>query len=63
MKPSPCFKCVRRHVGCHSTCKEYKDFRIDLDNRNKKIRDTKNRDSDFYAVTTKNCKKTESAKR
>ena len=24
----PCLNCVKRHVNCHSTCKEYTEFVI-----------------------------------
>lgn len=23
---NPCYKCTKRKVGCHSTCKEHKDY-------------------------------------
>lgn len=28
---SPCQGCTKRHSGCHSSCKDYKDFRAELD--------------------------------
>lgn len=31
---SPCRGCDRRHERCHSDCKEYKDFRAEVDRRN-----------------------------
>lgn len=31
MIQSPCKECERRCVGCHSTCKEYLDFRQAVD--------------------------------
>ena len=24
----PCLNCIKRHVNCHSTCKEYLEFKI-----------------------------------
>lgn len=33
---SPCEFCVapKRHIGCHSSCKDYKDFRAEVDREN-----------------------------
>ncbi len=28
---SSCKGCEKRHVGCHTTCEDYKDFRATLD--------------------------------
>ena len=48
---NPCFGCVepKRHVGCHGTCEEYKDFRKQLDAENEKIRTEKLKDEEFTA--------------
>ena len=32
----PCYKCQRRFSGCHSNCEDYKTFREELDEINKK---------------------------
>ena len=34
-KQQPCYGCEDREVGCHSKCDLYKEFREDLDKRNK----------------------------
>ena len=26
IKPTPCYKCEKRHYKCHASCKEYIDF-------------------------------------
>ena len=31
---SPCMNCSKRVIGCHSTCKEYTEFRKDCDKMN-----------------------------
>lgn len=25
-KSNPCYKCTKRHIGCHSTCEGYKKY-------------------------------------
>lgn len=32
---NPCRYCERRHIGCHSECKDYKAFKERLDEANK----------------------------
>ena len=38
MKDSPCrqngINCTKRHVGCHSTCKEYMAWKAEVDRVN-----------------------------
>ena len=29
--PKKCYKCEKRHVGCHSHCKDYHNFREQLE--------------------------------
>lgn len=31
---TPCMNCSKRVVGCHSTCKDYAEFRKDCDKMN-----------------------------
>lgn len=38
---SPCYKCERRSINCHSNCDEYIDFRVDMDEYNKMVYKTK----------------------
>jgi len=40
-----CKDCKRRKVGCHSTCVDYKRYRMELDKINKKIKMQKDMDS------------------
>ena len=35
---NPCYKCEKRVVGCHGTCKEHKSFREEKDRQKEKIR-------------------------
>ena len=35
---TPCQDCKDRHVGCHSTCKRYEEYRTKLDEYNEKHR-------------------------
>ena len=34
MKNTYCLNCEQRHVGCHSNCEKYKEFRKKLDDIN-----------------------------
>lgn len=36
MKNSPCYKCKKRSVGCHSTCKSYDSWKKELEDIKKK---------------------------
>ena len=41
-KENPCYGCVARYVGCHGTCKEYKEWKyaeIEKKKRNRKETD------------------------
>lgn len=31
MKNAPCYKCKRRKVNCHATCKDYSDYRAEIE--------------------------------
>lgn len=33
MNASCCFQCQKRHVGCHSECEEYAEFKKESDER------------------------------
>ena len=33
---SPCMNCEDRHVGCHSECEKYKQFRADIDEHHRR---------------------------
>ena len=50
-----CYKCVapKRHLGCHATCKDYKDERTQLDADNAKIRQMKEADQYLGSLYTK----------
>lgn len=41
-----CRDCTERHINCHATCEAYKEFRLQLDELNKKKKfDSFNRSS------------------
>ena len=46
---NPCYGCTepKRHVGCHATCTDWKDYRKKLDDQNEKIRKQKDIANDF----------------
>ena len=33
---NPCFECSKRHEACHSSCKDYAEYRKRLDQQNSK---------------------------
>lgn len=39
----PCYKCQKRHVGCHDHCEDYLKYREKLDKKNAQERDEKER--------------------
>jgi len=42
-----CINCPERHTACHDTCEDYKKFKIERENANKKEREfMQNRDWD-----------------
>lgn len=38
MKPCPCKECTKRYSGCHSKCKEYKEWSEELAEERKQSR-------------------------
>jgi hypothetical protein len=42
-KPGPCKGCKKRHEACWSNCKEYKDYRAELDEENRKKKEFANK--------------------
>lgn len=47
---SKCYNCQNRHIGCHSDCEDYKQFRAELDEINKQKEKDKALNSSLYAV-------------
>lgn len=50
-----CQGCTKRYVGCHSTCKKYKEEKLRYDNETEGIKKTKQQDRDvigFLAIST-----------
>lgn len=39
MIEGPCKDCVDRRVGCHDRCEKYKQFKIDREDNNKKLKE------------------------
>jgi hypothetical protein len=52
-----CKDCTDRHINCHSTCERYKAWREELDKRNEKIREVKNRENDIRNYEVEFCRK------
>ena len=45
MKKSPCYYCTTdRHIGCHSECKLYNDWALEMRKEHQMIRNERNRD-------------------
>lgn len=42
---NPCFQCLNRTETCHGTCEKYKEFRLQKDIENAKIRKLKEKDN------------------
>jgi hypothetical protein len=43
---APCKNCARREVGCHSTCEDYKEYRVYVD----KIKKEEHKQNQFYKL-------------
>lgn len=50
MIKNPCRNCTKRVVGCHSTCKKYKDWKKADKERKQLIYENKNKEK-FYRST------------
>lgn len=44
---SPCQGCTQRYSGCHSSCKDYKDFRGELDRESEQRHKSINKEKAF----------------
>lgn len=44
----PCLNCENRQINCHSGCKQYKQFRHNLDIHNKGLNKQRQFDNDYY---------------
>lgn len=47
---SKCYNCQNRHMGCHSDCEDYKQFRAELDEINKQKEKDRALNSSLRAV-------------
>ena len=48
IKPNPpCKDCNERYSACHSNCKNYLDYRNNLNNYNDTVRSYKNKENDY----------------
>jgi hypothetical protein len=50
---SPCHKCGKRMVGCHSECLEYSIYKIDMAQYNAVIKDAKDKEKAMYEYDLK----------
>ena len=44
---NPCYKCEKRHPGCHGSCKEYTNWKSAHDNERERIQKEKIRDREL----------------
>ena len=62
-KQSPCKHCKMRTATCHSTCRDYKTWRADMDSDNAIIRKGKTQDAVWREYKTEIVSKTREGKR
>lgn len=39
MRDAPCRNCTERHMNCHASCEEYKNWRVEYDEYARKVAD------------------------
>jgi hypothetical protein len=59
----PCKDCLKRKAKCHSTCEEYKAWKIEKDRLNKIVWKKKEIEAGFIEIRVKQCEKTRRMKR
>ena len=52
-----CQGCDKRHVGCHSTCQEYIDWKSDREWKNEIARKKRQAEADIVDAIVRNCEK------
>ena len=52
---TPCYKCERRSVNCHTNCEEYIDFRVDMDEYNEMVKNAKDKERMMRDYDIKHC--------
>lgn len=52
-----CKECEKRHIGCHSTCREYNLWRAKKDHTNEIVQRKKRVDIEFVEEKVKQCEK------
>ncbi len=62
-KSSPCKDCKKRPAICHSTCKEYFEWKADMDSENAIIRKGKTKDAVWQEYKIKIVSETREGKR
>lgn len=45
---SPCYKCPKRSITCHSNCKDYDDWALDKNEKKTKIKASKQGEYNEY---------------
>jgi hypothetical protein len=53
----PCYGCENRHQGCHSSCETYKTFQRENLERNRQIREAKEKDAMITGVKIRSLNK------
>lgn len=57
MYNSPCKGCADRKVGCHSTCRDYAEYKINHEWELDQIRRKKDKDSVLQEYISKRCQR------
>lgn len=52
-----CKECNKRYVGCHSTCKEYTDWKADRERKNEIARMKRQAEAEIIDSIVRNCEK------
>lgn len=63
MRQNPCMNCIKRNATCHSTCKEYIEWKADNEERNAKIRKEKAKSDEWQDYKNKIVRETKEGKR
>ena len=54
MEKRVCYKCPKRHIGCHDKCEDYQAERKEEDAKREKKRKERDLDNGYYAITIGN---------
>lgn len=58
-----CKNCDKRYIGCHSTCREYIDWKTDRDRKNEIARKKRQAEAEMIDAKVRACEKTRRKKK